>query len=41
MISAIDGILGSSEGQDVNECEAAFEALGQIGSSKQPLSLGI
>lgn len=34
LISAIDGILGSSEGQDVNECEAAFEALGQIGSSK-------
>ncbi|KAG7037420.1 26S proteasome non-ATPase regulatory subunit 5 [Cucurbita argyrosperma subsp. argyrosperma] len=34
LISAIDEILGSSEGQDVNVCESAFEALGQIGSSK-------
>ncbi|XP_022981236.1 uncharacterized protein LOC111480433 [Cucurbita maxima] len=34
LISSIDEILGSSEGQDVNVCESAFEALGQIGSSK-------
>ncbi|KAL0545825.1 hypothetical protein IC582_015721 [Cucumis melo] len=33
LISAVDGILGSSEGEDVNVSEAAIEALGQIGSS--------
>ena len=34
VISAIDERLGLLEGQDVDECECALEALGQIGMSK-------
>ncbi|XP_022139464.1 uncharacterized protein LOC111010386 isoform X2 [Momordica charantia] len=39
LISAIDEALGSSEGQDVNVCESAFEALGQIGSTNRGATL--
>ncbi|KAM1583086.1 hypothetical protein ACFX10_030735 [Malus domestica] len=35
VLSAIDGILSSSETQEIDECESAIEALGQIGSSIQ------
>lgn len=34
VISAIDRILDSSETHDMDECESALEALGQIGSCK-------
>nr|XP_028944864.1 uncharacterized protein LOC103448838 isoform X1 [Malus domestica] len=35
VLSAIDRILSSSETQEIDECESALEALGQIGSSTQ------
>ncbi|KAB2615932.1 hypothetical protein D8674_022520 [Pyrus ussuriensis x Pyrus communis] len=35
VLSAIDGILSSSDTQEIDECESALEALGQIGSSIQ------
>ncbi|CAK7327742.1 unnamed protein product [Dovyalis caffra] len=38
IISAIDGRL-ALESQDLNECESALEALGQIGSSSQGATL--
>lgn len=34
VIAAIDRILDSSETRDMDECESALEALGQIGSCK-------
>lgn len=34
VLSAIDGILSSSDTQEIDECESALEALGQIGSCK-------
>ncbi|KAL5564322.1 hypothetical protein UlMin_027486 [Ulmus minor] len=39
VISAIDGVLALSETQDIDECETALEALGQIGSSVQGAQL--
>ncbi|KAF3442474.1 hypothetical protein FNV43_RR16390 [Rhamnella rubrinervis] len=39
VVSAIDGILDSSETRDTDECESALEALGQIGSSIQGAEL--
>ncbi|KAB2605587.1 hypothetical protein D8674_005304 [Pyrus ussuriensis x Pyrus communis] len=35
VLSAIERILSSSETQEIDECESALEALGQIGSCKQ------
>ncbi|EXB75016.1 26S proteasome non-ATPase regulatory subunit 5 [Morus notabilis] len=39
VIAAIDRILDSSETRDMDECESALEALGQIGSSIQGAQL--